>query len=429
MKTLFRLSAVLVLSAAIARGEGWVSGAPDRADPVSYAVGDEVVWTFRAEKVPPVEAGRAIRWSWTVAGDGPAATGTAPFVPGEPLVFTNSFAAPGFLRAAASLVDAESGRALRVPGGIAAAAVAAGASPAELPPPERPADFDAFWAEAKAEALSPDPSLHSPSLLPAPEEAVRSAPWYRVSNFVVPTKRGRPPATGWVSWPANAAEKTLPLVVRFWDYGMGPQKFPADFDRDALFVCVHPHGFLPGRDDAFYSAAFAAISGGGHGGAYGFRDDENADPRACYFRGMVQRALAAVRFAKTLPLWDGERLTLAGRGQGAFQAVACAALLDGDEAPTFLRLSAPWLCGLGLDTSWQPSFQPSLRYFDTVNFARRVAVPAQIEADLLDTAHSPAGAARLYNALGGPKRLVFRQGEGTEPVATLESGSAPEPER
>ena len=30
MKTLFRLSAVLVLSAAIARGEGWVSGAPDR---------------------------------------------------------------------------------------------------------------------------------------------------------------------------------------------------------------------------------------------------------------------------------------------------------------------------------------------------------------------------------------------------------------
>ena len=95
------LFACSVLFAASARGEAWVSGAPDRADPVSYAVGDEVVWTFRAEKVPPVEAGRAIGWSWTVAGDGPAATGTAPFVPGEPLVFTNSFAAPGFLRAAA----------------------------------------------------------------------------------------------------------------------------------------------------------------------------------------------------------------------------------------------------------------------------------------------------------------------------------------
>jgi cephalosporin-C deacetylase-like acetyl esterase len=201
---------------------------------------------------------------------------------------------------------------------------------------------------------------------------------------------------------------------------MGPQKFPADFDRDVLFVCVHPHGFLPGRDDAFYSAAFAAISNGGHGGAYGFRDAENADPRSCYFRGMVQRALAAVRFAKTLPAWDGEHVTFAGRGQGAFLAVACAAL-DGDA--TFLRLSAPWLCGLGLDTSWQPSFQPSLRYFDAVNFAKRVDVPAQIEADLLDTAHSPAGAARLYNALRGPKKLVFRQGEGTEPVATLEAGT------
>ena len=124
MKTTFRFSAVLVLLAATARGEGWVSGAPDRADPVSYAVGDEVVWTFRAEKLPPSAEGKKLAWNWTVAGDGPAATGTAPFVAGEPLVFTNSFAGPGFLRASASLADAAGGKALRLPGGVGAAAAA-----------------------------------------------------------------------------------------------------------------------------------------------------------------------------------------------------------------------------------------------------------------------------------------------------------------
>lgn len=419
------LFACSVLFAVSVRGEAWVTGSPDRADPVSYAVGDEVSWTFRAEKIPPSAAGRALGWRWTVAGDGPAATGTAPFVPGQPLVVTHSFAAPGFLRASASLVDAESGKAIRSHGAVVAGASGAGAAIAALPPPEEPEDFDAFWRDAKAEAL--DPTLPAGSLAPAPDRAAASVPGFRLTTFVASLGPGRAPATGWVSWPVRASQGSLPLVVRFDDYGMGPQTFPGDFDRDAVFVLVHPHGFLPGKDQRTYIDAFNAISDGGHGGAYGFRDAENARPETCYFRGMVQRALASVRFAKTLPMWDGERITLAGRGQGAFLAVACAALMDG--GPAFLRLSVPWLCGLGLDTSWQPKFQPALRYFDTVNFARRVRVPSQIEADLLDTAHSPAGAARLYNALGGPKRLVFRQGEGTEPVATLESGSAPEPER
>ena len=424
--SVLRLSAVLpVLFAALARGETWVSGAPDRADPVSYAVGDEVVWTFRAERLPPAAAGKALRWAWTAGGDGPASTGSAPFVPGVALVFTNSFAAPGFLRASASLVDAETGKAIRVRGGIAAGAAGAGAAIGDLPPPEEPEDFDAFWRAAKAEAL--DPSLPEGSLQPAPDRAAAAVPGFRLTTFVASLGPGRPPATGWVAWPVRAVRGSLPLVVRFDDYGMGPQTFPGDFDRDAVFVLVHPHGFLPGKDQQAYADAFNAISDGGHGGGYGFRDAENAHPETCYFRGMVQRALASIRFARTLPMWDGERLTLAGRGQGVFLAVACAALLD--DRPTFCRLAAPWLCGLGLDASWQPKFQPALRYFDTVNFARRVRCPAQIEADLLDTTHSPAGAARLYNALGGPRRLVFRQGEGTKPVATLEAGSSPDPER
>ena len=417
MKTLLRATALLLAAAAssAAAQAPFVTGASDRLDPLSYGVGDAVVWTFRARALPPSAQGKSVGWSWTVAGDGPAATGTAPFVPGAPLVVTNRFSSPGFLRATASLVDAETGRALRAEGGVVAAgACGAGASVLELAQPEEPADFDAFWRAALEQTR--DPGLAAGAMLPPPEAVAPAVPGYRVQTFLVPIGGGRAAATGWIAWPADADAKSLPMVVRFPDYGMGPQRFPGDFDRDALFVCVHPHGFPIGREDAYYAAAFGRISEGGNGGAYGFRDAENARPETCYFRGMVQRGLAAMRFARSLPMWDGTSVTLAGRGQGAFLAVACAAV---DGGATFCRLSAPWLCGLGLDASWQPSFQPALRYFDAANFARRVRCPAQIEADLLDTAHSPAGAARLYSALAGPKRLVFRQGEGGEPVSTL----------
>ncbi|MBQ6102237.1 MAG: acetylxylan esterase, partial [Kiritimatiellae bacterium] len=280
-----------------------------------------------------------------------------------------------------------------------------------------PADFDAFWRDAKAEVS--DPSLPAGSLAPPSDRTAFSMPGFRVAAFLVPLGAGRAPAAGWVAWPSAASARSLPMVVRFEDYGLGPDSFPPDFDRGALFVSVHPHGFPADWDREKRIDAFNAVSNGGRGGAYGFRDAENADPKTCYFRGMVQRGLAALRFAKTLPQWDGTRITLAGRGQGAFQAVACAAL-DGDA--TFCRISAPWLCGLGLDTSWQPHFQPSLRYFDTVNFARRVRCPVQIDADLVDTAHSPAGAARLFSALAGPRRIVFRQGGSSETAATRSAG-------
>lgn len=400
--------------AAAAQSAFAVTGGPDRADPVSYAVGDEVVWTFRADAAPA--PGSPIEWRWTVSGDGPAATGSAPFVQNDPLVFSSVFSSPGFLRASATLVDAASGRPLRAGNGLAAGVAAAGASIGEMPMPEEPADFDAFWADAKAEVE--DPALPGGSLVPPPPGTAPRIPGFRISAFHVPLGHGRMPATGWVAWPSGASERSLPMTVRFVDYGLGPEAFPPDFDRGGLFVLVHPHGFPADWDRKRRIEAFDGFSNGGHGGSYGFRDEENADPRTCYFRGMVQRGVASVRFARTLPMWDGEHVTFVGRGQGAFQAVACAAVGGG---ATECRITAPWLCGLGLDSSWQPVFQPALRYFDAVNLARRVRCRVRIEADLADSTHAPAGAARLFAALAGPRELVFRGRDG-KTVSTLSAG-------
>ena len=414
LRALVPLASLLLSTNAAADGPGArVTGGPDRSDPVSYAIGDPVVWTFRFPGAPPAPAGKAVEWKWTVVGDGPAATGRSPFVPDEPLVVTNVVSAPGFLRAVAALVDAGPGRALRLEGGVAAAASTVGAAIDGIPMPEEPEDFDAFWRNAKAEAQ--DPTLPGGSLFPSQGTRL---PGFRVSAFSIPLGPDRASATGWVSWPAAAAEKSLPLVIRFDDYGIGPSSMPGDFRRDVLFVFVHPHGFPADWDERTRINAFNAVSTGGSGGAYGFRDRENANPETCYFRGMVQRGLAALRFARTLPVWDGKRVETEGRGQGAFQAVACAAV---DGGATACRISAPWLCGLGLDTSWQPTFQPALRYFDTVNFARRLRCPVRIEADLQDATHSPSGAARLFKALAGPRTLEFRQGGG-DPVATFSAG-------
>jgi len=370
---------------------------PDRPDALGYVVGDPVVFSFSSSDVDfGEEDPSGFEWAWSVAGEGgSSAAAFAPFVQGSPLVLTNRFSAPGFLRANASIVRVGSRNPVRGRG--FSGAVVAGAGLTELPVDSEPSDFDAFWAAALAEIAPEKLPSGTGSLIPAPESDAARSRGHRISAFVVPLGPGRAPATGWVSWPAQAPIRGCPLVVRFGDYGLGPEAFPADFPRDALFVLVQTHGFVPGMPRDRKVAAFNAMSNGGVGGAYGFRPHENDDAENSVFRGIVQRAVAAVRYARTIPVWDRINTTLEGRGQGAWTALACAAL-DGDDTMR-LNLVSPWLCGLGRDSSWQPDFVPALRYFDGVNFASRVRAPVTIEARLFDTTCAPSSVLRVRNAL------------------------------
>ena len=278
-----------------------------------------------------------------------------------------------------------------------------------------PEGFDAFWADVRADADAVDVSAarRTPAER-ASRDGAASAAGPGSFAFELPVGAGDA-ATGFVVMPKARPHGGLPLVVVFSGYSeIDPTpsaRHPLWGLRGAVTAHLSTHGFPPGRDRAFYSAAYEEVSAGGIGGAFGFRDEENADPRTCYFRRIAVRDLAALRFLRTLPEWDGRRIELVGAHLGAWRAVAAAA---NDPAATGLAVWSPWLCDLGgaetfgRPAGWLPTWQPALGFFDGVFLARRVRVPcAVVEAPRAAPGLPPAGIALFHEALGGPKSIVW----------------------
>lgn len=59
-----------------------------------------------------------------------------------------------------------------------------------------------------------------------------------------------------------------------------------------------------------------------------------------------------------------------------------------------------------------------MRYFDTVNFAKRINVPVFISIGFIDTSCLAASVFPIYNALNGPKLLFNKvnHGHGDSPI-------------
>ena len=126
---------------------------------------------------------------------------------------------------------------------------------------------------------------------------------------------------------------------------------------------------------------------------------------------MILRDVQAVRYLKTRPEWDGENISLNGGSQGGFQATAVAAL---DPDVSHLYTAYTWMCdigsaGIGRLPGWQPDYTDALRYYDTINFARRVRCNTSIDAGLGDNVSTPSGIIAMFNAMTCPRMLSFTQ--------------------
>ena len=71
----------------------------DHDNPVSYAIGEPIVFSFETTDVPPELDPALFAISWKRTGDdGRTETGRLPFVPGETGSVTTSLDRPGFVR-------------------------------------------------------------------------------------------------------------------------------------------------------------------------------------------------------------------------------------------------------------------------------------------------------------------------------------------
>ena len=141
----------------------------------------------------------------------------------------------------------------------------------------------------------------------------------------------------------------------------------------------------------------------------------NSTDRTKYFFRDVWLALSkAIDYVVTLKEFDGKNFAAIGSSQGGGTAIALAYL---NKNISCLIANVPALCD---HSGWKvnradgwPSLHQAMHgkadkvmpYFDGVNFAGKISVPALITVGFIDTTCPPAGVYAMYNQLAGKKTM------------------------
>ena len=162
------------------------------------------------------------------------------------------------------------------------------------------------------------------------------------------------PVRGYVARPKNATEGSLPIIIQIHDAGVSGDWCKAhvnaavDMARGgALAFDFNAHGMLNDAGDDYYKTLE-----NGPLKNYSYRPITSRN--SYYFRNMILRAIRALDYITSDPLWDGKTIILLGESQGGAQAVALAGL---DDRVTDVVINVPAMIGnggylLGRNDAW-----------------------------------------------------------------------------
>lgn len=396
-KSTFQFTAcatALLLMSAI----GWtqtISVTPDKADGV-YQAGDTVQWTIKWQGETPPPAAR-----YTLKSGGLTTVGE-----GE-LSFANNiatlqlkFEAPNTL-----LLDVnwqgESKTNHSLGGAVASPAqIQAAAAP--------PADFDAFWQSKLAELaqIPINPRLE-------PGDAGRAGASY--SKVTLDNIRGTQ-IHGQLARPATG-EKFPALLILQWAGVYGLQKGWA-VDRAAdgwLALNIEPHDIPIDNPPAFYAEQ-------SKGPLQNYWTIGNDDREKSYYLRMYLGCVQAARYLQGRPDWDGKTLVVMGTSQGGQQALATAGLMPGAVTavlpflPAAADMLAPEIGRASGFPNWYAqtwggrdaqAVHETSKYFDPINFARRIKAPVFAGLGLVDDVAPPSSILAALNAIEAPKEVLI----------------------
>lgn len=376
-------------------GGTWDPAAKAVKDALSYGIGDDICF-----RVTLTEAGEPITapyFSWECWGeDGSHNQG---IVSGQTGTFEyhTFLTAPGYVKMYVYVSDENRNR---LPGYDTFEGGAAVCFDKIRKAGSEPADYDAWWAGVIADELD----KVEPAVLEQ-KEFHCGDPGDVVYDMKIACA-GPMPVSGYLRLPRNAENGSLPIIVSYMGYSVSTATIPTK--AEAIQFLINPHGFANGLSYDDYQALAAEAPYA----SFGFHKDLNADPHTVYFKYMILRALQAIRFCKTLPLWDGRTITSAGGSMGAFQATHAAAF---DKDVTKLDIIVPWMCDLrgrtesGRLDGWLPEAAHGLDYYDTAAAGARVTCPVTISAGLGDYVCPPSGITSLYHAIPGEVRMEMLQ--------------------
>lgn len=317
------------------------------------------------------------------------------------MTWTGTMKKPGFYRLKVTA---------KVGGREYSGACTAAFSPEKLQPTTVcPDDFDAFWQHAIEEsrwtALEPTRQL-------LPDRCTKDVNVYQVSFqnvrwgsrtygiLCVPVKPGRYPAL---------------LRVP----GAGVRPYQGDVytaSQGAITLEIGIHGIDVTQPQDIYDR----LNNGALSGYWNFglasRDDS-------YYKRVVLGCIRAIDYIEQFTDWNGRELGVTGSSQGGFLTYATAAL---DPRVTFAAAVHPALCDhtaslQGVACGWPHYFYwnkgkgmereiTTSRYYDGVNFARRIKCPTWVSFGYNDDVVPPTTAYATYNILTAPKTLsVYQQ--------------------
>lgn len=341
------------------------------------------------------------RIKWSLQGDdGKSSEGFGSAEPGKPLILETTIDRPGFVKINCVAVDEEGNE-------IADFDPLIGSVGAEVEKlsyhDTLPEDFQEYWADIETLIANCDCKLLSQVEL---TEGVKED--YYVYDVRIETPCGRP-ASGTITIPK--AEGKYPIRVTYMGYGVHITQ-PL-YTPNYITAFFNAHGIENTMPVEELREKYKDLMCGEDGLTYGFHEDLNADKMRTYYRDMMIRNLAAVKYMKTLPQWDGKGLEVAGGSQGGYQAIVVAAH---DKDVTFVDVYIPWFCDINgsnhgyIKSLWVPKFQDGLRYFDCVAHGMQLKCPIKILAYSGDFTCPPSTVMALYNSIKAPKHLEMVQG-------------------
>ena len=273
-----------------------------------------------------------------------------------------------------------------------------------VPATQCPEDFDDFWNKALKQARQYDLDPH---LTPLPDRSTKDVNVYEVS-FVNDRPGGR--IFGILSVPVKPGK--YPALLRV--PGAGVRPYSGDVytaSRGAITLEIGIHGLPVTLPQHVYDEIF-------RGGLDNYWDTNLDNPDKNYYKRVVVGAVRCVDYIASLPQWDGQHLGVTGSSQGGFLSLAVAAL---DKRVSFMGAVHDAMCDYeselkGVAGGWPHYFyqvkNPSearikgARYYDGVNFARRVTCPCWFSFGYNDEVVPPTSSYGTYNIVKAPKHLT-----------------------
>jgi cephalosporin-C deacetylase len=405
-----------------------VVAAPTRASGV-YAVGEPIEWRVEVKGGPGVD-----KLAYVVKKNGltPIKDGTVDLAAGVGMVQA-SLDEPGAL-----LVEFKLPAGAKVPAGAKAnsgAKPAAGdkaarglagavVAPEKIQPTATPpADFDAFW-KAKLDELAAVPA--NPKLEPAdadePADAKKAAdekkPDVEYFKLTLDNVRGTR-VYGQLAKPKKPGKYPALLLVQYAGvYGLPKSNVTSKARQGWLTLNIMAHDLPFDKPKAFYDEQAA-------GPLKDYVSIGSDDKEKSYFLRMCLGCYRAAEYLTTRDDWDGRTLVVSGTSQGGYQAFVTAGL---HPRVTAMLANVPAGCDAGgRDESGKPSGRAAgwpywaagakgrdvakvvetSRYFDAVNFARRVKVPALVSMGLIDETCPAAAVLGACNVVQGKVERVI----------------------